>query len=85
MEINFSILYLIIFKLTKGKTIMEPIEIIVIIACVLIVGGVLGNYIYRKVKKLPTGECASCRKTKSGISLVDEYHKAYCQTKKCKK
>ena len=64
---------------------MEPIEIIVIIACVLIVGGVIGNYIYRKVKKLPTGECASCRKTKSGISLVDEYHKAYCQTKKCKK
>ena len=64
---------------------MEPIEIIVIIACVLIVGGVIGNYIYRKVKKLPTGECASCRKTKSGISLVDEYHKAYCKNKKCKK
>ena len=29
---------------------MEPIEIIVIIACILIVGGVIANYIYKKVK-----------------------------------
>ena len=61
---------------------MEPIEIIVMIACILIVGGVIGNYIYKKVKKLPTGECASCRKTKSGISLVDEYYKTYGKNKK---
>ena len=49
---------------------MEPIEIIVIIACILIVGGVMGNYIYKKVKKLPTGECACCKKTRSGSALV---------------
>ena len=41
---------------------MEPIEIIVIIACVLIVGGVIGKAIYRKVKKLPSNECACCSK-----------------------
>ena len=41
---------------------MKPIEIIVIILCVLIVGGVIGKYIYRKVKKLPSNECASCSK-----------------------
>ena len=41
---------------------MEPIEIIVIIVCVLIVGGVIGKAIYRKVKKLPSNECACCSK-----------------------
>ena len=60
---------------------MEPIEIIVIIACVLIVGGVLINYIYKKLTNKPTGECAYCKKTKSGSALVKAYHKKY---KKCK-
>ncbi len=40
---------------------MQPIEIIVIILCVLIVGGVLGSYIYKKIKHLPTGDCANCK------------------------
>ena len=48
---------------------MEPIEIIVIIACVLIVGGVIGKAIYRKVKKLPSNECACCsKKMKRAVS-----------------
>ena len=59
---------------------MEQIEIIVIIACILIVGGVIGNYIYKKVKKLPTGECACCKKTRSGSALVKAYHKKYCKS-----
>ena len=58
---------------------MEPIEIIVIIACVLIVGGVIGNYIYKKAKKIPTGECACCKKTRFGSALVKAYHKKYCK------
>lgn len=41
---------------------MEPIEIIVIVACVLIVGGVIGRAVYRKVKKIPSNECACCSK-----------------------
>ena len=40
---------------------MEPIEIVVIIAAVAIVGGVIGRYIYKKYKHLPTGECARSR------------------------
>lgn len=40
---------------------MSPIGIILIIFCVAVVGGVLGNYIYKKIKKIPTGECASCK------------------------
>ena len=46
---------------------MEPIEIIVIIACVLIVGGVLANYIYKKATNQPTGQCAYCKKTRSMV------------------
>ena len=56
---------------------MEPIEIVVIIACVLIVGGVIGNYIYRRIKKLPTGECSYCSNTKKGSKLLKEYRKKY--------
>jgi len=54
---------------------MHPIEIIVIICCVLIVGGVLGNYIYRKIKHLPTGECSSCKKAKGKPKWAIEYRK----------
>lgn len=56
---------------------MEPIEIIVIIASVLIVGGVLTRYIYRVVNKLPTGDCSYCANTKKGNKLVKAYKKKY--------
>ena len=56
---------------------MEPIEIIVIVFCVFFVGGVIGNYIYRKVKHKPTGECAYCKPTSKGSKLVNAYHKKY--------
>lgn len=54
---------------------MEPIEIIVIVAAVSVVGGVVGRYIYRKVKKLPTGECGSCYDKNQ--SLFKAYYKKY--------
>lgn len=41
---------------------MQPIEIIVIICCILIVGGVIAKSIYNKVKKIPSSECSSCAK-----------------------
>ena len=56
---------------------MGPIEIIVIIGSILIVGGVIVNYIYKKVKKMPTGECSSCKTMSSGSALVKAYHKKY--------
>ncbi|MCH5171787.1 MAG: hypothetical protein J1F31_03015 [Erysipelotrichales bacterium] len=58
---------------------MEPIEIIVIIITVLIIGSVIGNYIYRKIKHLPTGECACCQK--KGNNLVKQYRKYYQKNK----
>lgn len=36
------------------------IEAIVIILAVLVVGSVVGNYIYKKVKGKPTGACSCC-------------------------
>lgn len=54
---------------------MEPIEIIVIIAAAAIVLSVIGTYIYKKVKRLPTGECASC--STKGSGLLKEYNKKY--------
>lgn len=56
---------------------MEPIEIIVIIACILIVGGVLGNYIYKKITHKPTGDCGYCKTHNKGAKLVKDYHKKY--------
>ncbi len=56
---------------------MEPIEIIVIICSILIVGSVIGNYIYRKIKHKPTGACSYCHNGTSGARLVKAYHKKY--------
>ena len=56
---------------------MGPIEIIVIIFCVLVVGGVIANYIYKKAKKIPTGDCSCCKTVSSGSQLVKAYHKKY--------
>lgn len=58
---------------------MDPIEIIVIIASVLIVGGVIGNYFYKKHKHLPTGECSYCysKGKHKKNRLLDDYHKKY--------
>lgn len=52
---------------------MSTIEVIVIICSISIVLAVFGNWIYRKIKGLPTGECAMC----SGNSkkLIKEYKK----------
>lgn len=54
---------------------MEPIEIIVIIAASALVLSVIGTYIYKKIKRLPTGECASC--STKGNKMLKEYNKKY--------
>lgn len=41
---------------------MTFLEIVVIIACVSIVGGVIARAIYKKVKKVPSYECSCCSK-----------------------
>lgn len=56
---------------------MSVIEIIVIITAVTFVLAVIGNYIYKRVKHKPTGECASCanrmrRALKNGIDDISK-------------
>ncbi len=51
------------------------IEILVIAFVVLFLAFVLGRYIYKKIKHLPTGECECCHKSKK--QLLKEYHKKY--------
>lgn len=56
------------------------LEISVITLVVSFFAFLIGRYIYRKVKGLPTGECAYCHKgTKQ---MLKEYHKCYCSCKK---
>lgn len=54
---------------------MGPLEIITIIVTSVLVIAIIGKHIYRKIKKLPTGECACCAKNKN--NLVKMYHKKY--------
>ena len=55
------------------------LEIIVISLVVSFFLFLIGRYIYKKVKGLPTGECACCHK--STKQLLKEYHKCYCTKK----
>ena len=55
------------------------LEIIVISLVAIFFIFLISRYIYKKVKGLPTGECACCHK--STKKLLKEYHK-YCAYKK---
>lgn len=54
---------------------MGIVEIITIISVSLILISFLSIYIYKKIKKIPTGECACC--AKKGNKMLKEYHKKY--------
>lgn len=57
---------------------MGPFEIILIILVVLFFLGLVGNYLYRKFKHLPSGGCGDC--TINAKRLLKEYRKAYPPT-----
>lgn len=54
---------------------MHYTEIIVIFLLIVFLSIYLGIYIYKKIKHLPRGECASCKTKKS--RLLKEYRKKY--------
>lgn len=63
-----------------GEEIMSELgalilEIVVITLVVFFFLFLIGRYIYRKIKGLPTGDCACCHK--GSKKLLKEYHKAY--------
>ena len=52
------------------------LEIVVITIVISFFAFLIGRYIYKKIKGLPTGECACCHK--STKQLLKEYHKCCC-------
>lgn len=51
------------------------LEILVLAFVAVFLLGMLGIYVYKKSKGLPTGDCACCSHSKS--NLVKKYHKFY--------
>lgn len=51
------------------------LEILVLVLVAVFLLGMLGIYVYKKSKGLPTGDCACCSHSKS--KLVKQYHKYY--------
>ena len=63
---------------------MEPIEIIVIIASILIVSAVVARYIYKRIKHMPVGECSCCgSKMKKNFKKISDEIKSECNSEKC--
>ena len=62
---------------------MGPIEIIVIIGVVAIVSLVVGRYVYKRVKHLPTGECACCSSKKNVNRMLKNVKKELDEEKTC--
>ena len=49
--------------------------VVTVLFSTLLVGTLLGRYIYKRAKGLPTGDCAYCHK---GVNkMLKEYHKLY--------
>ena len=51
------------------------LEIVVITVVIGFFAWLIGRYTYRKIKHLPTGECACCHK--GSKKLLKQYHKTY--------
>jgi hypothetical protein len=54
---------------------MSFYEVLFIIVIISFVVFIFGREIYRKIKKLPSGECAGCHSRSK--KLLKEYHKKY--------
>lgn len=39
---------------------MTPADIVILVVVILVVGAIIGTYIYKRMKGLPTGECSCC-------------------------
>ena len=53
------------------------IEILVLALAIGFVLTILGIYVYKKIRHLPTGDCQMCHK--STKKLLKEYHKCCCK------
>ena len=54
---------------------MEFYEIVLIVLIIAFVVYIFGKEIYKKIKKIPTGECACCHSNSK--NLLKKYRKKY--------
>ena len=59
-----------------SETAIVVLEVVVISLTVIFLLAIIGNYFRKKIKGLPTGDCACCHKSKK--QLLKEYHKCCC-------
>ena len=62
-----------------SETAIIILEVVVISLTIIFLLTIIGNYIRKKIKGLPTGDCAYCHKSKK--QLLKEYHKSCCSKK----
>ncbi len=63
---------------------MNTIDIVILVLVIAVVLLIIGVYIYKKIKKIPTGDCACCGS--KGNKLIKAYNKKYHKScNKCHK
>ena len=63
--------------------IMNWIDILIIVLACIIVCSIIGYYIYRRIKGLPTSDCGGC--ANKGKNLDKAYNKKYKKNCNCNK
>lgn len=63
---------------------MNTIDIVILVLVIAVVLLIIGVYIYKKIKKIPTGDCACCGS--KGNKLIKAYNKKHHKScNKCHK
>lgn len=53
---------------------MNTIDIVILVLVIAVVLLIIGVYIYKKIKKIPTGDCACCGS--KGNKLIKAYNRS---------
>ena len=54
---------------------MGLIDIIVLVTVIIVVILIIGRYIYKRIKKIPTGTCGDCSLTKDANRAIKQIRK----------
>ena len=58
----------------SGQAISLLLAIVTIISSLVLIGFLVGSYVYKRMHNLPTGDCACCHTNTK--KLLKKYHKA---------
>ncbi len=62
---------------------MKTIDIIILFVIVGIVLLIIGIYVYKRVKKIPTGECSCCKSTMGAKRMFKNIKKQLDEERTC--